>query len=77
MIADLPYLAFLVLYHGHHASGMSDWIAHMAISAMIHGVIYGFVLRLMHELISGQNAVLVCVVLAMLFMWGRARDQRR
>jgi len=73
VIADLPYLAFFVLYYGHHANGMSDWIAHMAISAMI----YGFVLRLMHELISGQNAVLVCVVLAVLFMWGRARDQRR
>ncbi len=77
MITDLPDLALLAFYHGHHAGGMSDWIAHMTISAMIHAVIYAFMFRLMHELTLEQDAMQVCAVLVLLFMWGRARDRRR
>lgn len=58
------------------AGGMSEWIAHMAISAAIHAVIYGFVFRLMHQLTLEQDAVLVVVVLGVLFLWGRTRDGR-
>ncbi len=77
MIGDLPGLAFLTLsYAHHHGGGMTDWIAHMAISSVIHAVIYGFVFRLMHQLTLEQDAVLVVVVLGVLFLWGRTRDRR-
>jgi len=78
MIGDLPNLAFLTLsYAHHHGGGMSDWIAHMAISSLIHAVIYGFVFRLMGHLTLSQNAVLVVVVLGVLFVWARSRERRR
>ena len=77
MIGDLPDWAFLALsYAHHHGGGMSDWIAHMAISSLIHAVIYGFVFRLMHQLTLGQDVVLVVVVLGALFVWSRTRDRR-
>ena len=47
MIEGLPNLAFLTLsYAHHHGGGMTDWIAHMAISAAFHAVIYGFMFQL-------------------------------
>ena len=77
MIEGLPNRAFLTLsYAHHHGGGMTDWIAHMAISSVIHAVIYGFVFRLMHHLTLEQDAVLVVVVLGVLFLWGRTRDRR-
>ncbi len=77
MIGELPGLAFLTLsYAHHHGGGMTDWIAHMAISSVIHAVIYGFVFRLMHQLTLQQDAVLVVVVLGALFVWSKARDRR-
>jgi hypothetical protein len=77
MIGDLPNLAFLTLsYAHHHGGGMTDWIAHMAISSVIHAVIYGFVFRLMGHLTLSQDAVLVAVVLGVAFIWARSRDRR-
>ncbi len=77
MIGELPNLAFLTLsYAHHHGGGMTDWITHMAISSVIHAVIYGFVFRLMHQLTLEQDAVLVVVVLGALFVWSKARDRR-
>ena len=77
MIESLPNLAFLTLsYVHHHGGGMVDWIAHMAISAVIHAVIYGFVFRLMGHLTLQQDAVLVAAVLAVAFVWARSRDRR-
>jgi hypothetical protein len=77
MIGELPNLAFLTLsYAHHHGGGTTDWIAHMAISSVIHAVIYGFVFRLMHQLTLEQDAVLVAVVLGVLFVWARNRDRR-
>ena len=77
MIGDLPGLAFLALsYARHHGGGMTDWIAHMAVSSVIHAVIYGFVFRLMGHLTLGQDAVLVAVVLGVAFAWARSRDRR-
>ena len=76
MIGNLPGLAFLTLSHAHHhGGGMTDWIAHMAISSLIHAVIYGFVFRLMGHLPLSQDAVLVAVVLGVLFVWARTRDR--
>ena len=77
MIGDLPALAFLTLsYAHHHGGGMTDWIAHMAISSVIHAVIYGFVFRLMGHLTLSEDAVLVVAVLAVAFVWARSQDRR-
>ena len=76
MIGDLPGLASLSLSYAHHHGGMTDWIAHMAISSVIHAVIYGFVFRLMGHLTLQQDAVLVVVVLGVAFLWARSRDRR-
>lgn len=77
MIGDFPSLAFLTLsYAHHHGGGMTDWIAHMAISSVIHAVIYGFVFRLMGHLTLSEDAVLVVAVLAVAFVWARSRDRR-
>ena len=48
----------------------------MAISSVIHAVVYGFVFRLMGHLTLGQDAVLVAVVLGVAFAWARSRDRR-
>ncbi|MGI4976787.1 MAG: hypothetical protein ACRYG6_07575 [Janthinobacterium lividum] len=78
MIESLPNLAFLTLSYAHHhgGGGMTDWIAHMAISSVIHAVIYGFVFRLMAHLTLQQDAVLVAAVLGVVFVWARSRDRR-
>lgn len=76
MIGDLPGLALLSLSYVHHHGGMTDWITHMAISSVIHAVIYGFVFRLMGHLSLQQDVVLVAVVLGVAFLWARNRDRR-
>ncbi len=77
MIESLSGLTFLSLsYAHHHGGGMTDWIAHMAISSVIHAVIYGFVFRLMGHLTLSQDAMLVAVVLGVAFVWARSRDRR-
>jgi hypothetical protein len=48
----------------------------MAISAVVHALIYSVIFRAMHDLTLGQAVVLVVIVLFILFMWGRARDRR-
>ena len=77
MIESLPSLAFLALsYAHHHGAGMTDWVTHMAVSSLIHAVIYGFVFRLMGHLTLQQEAVLVAVVLGVAYVWARSRDRR-
>ena len=68
-------LTFLA-YHYGHSSNWSDWIAHRVVSAVIHGVIYGFIFKLMRHVSTGEAAVLVVVVLAALFMWSRSGRRR-
>ena len=76
MNEGLPNLAFLILSYAHHyGGGMTDWIAHMAISSVIHAVVYGFMFRLMRHLTLGQDAVLVAVVFGVAFVWARSRDR--
>ena len=60
----------------HYGGGWSNWIAHTALSAIIHGLIYSVVFRLMHRLTLGEAVVLVGFVLVVLFFWGRLRDRR-
>ncbi len=77
MLGGLLGLAFLTLSYVHHdGGGMTDWVAHMAISSVIHAVIYGFVFRLMGHMTLQQNAMLVVVVLVVMFVWTRTRDRR-
>lgn len=75
MSAELNQLAFLAYYHAH-TTNWTDWIAHRVVSAIIHSVIYGFVFKAMHHMTTSEAAVLVVVVLAVLFMWGRSQDRR-
>ena len=68
-------LLFLAYQHGH-SSSWTDWIAHRAVSALIHAVIYGAVFRLMRQMTTGEAIVLAVVVVGGLFMWSRSRDKR-
>jgi hypothetical protein len=72
MVVGMSYLVILA----EHASGWTDWLAQVTVSAVVNALIYGFVFRLMHQLTLGQAAVLVIVVLACLFFWARTRDRR-
>jgi hypothetical protein len=68
-------LVLLAQHHGH-CGGWSDWVAHVIVSSVIHSVIYGLIFRLMHGLTLGEDVVLVAIVLAVVVLWGRARDRR-
>ena len=68
-------LALLAYYHAH-TTNWTDWITHRVVSAVIHGVVYGFIFKAMRQMTTSEAAVLVVVVLAVLFMWGRSRDRR-
>jgi hypothetical protein len=69
-VNHLTFLAY------HHAYGWTDWLAQVAVSSLVHALIYSLVFRLMHHLTPAQAAVLVVVVLGCLFMWTRSRDKR-
>jgi hypothetical protein len=64
-------------YHYGYGGGWTDWIAHTLVSAVIHGLIYSVIFRLMRDLTLPQAIVLAVVVIAVLFAWGRSRDRRR
>jgi hypothetical protein len=51
-------------------------IGHMVVSAIIRGLIFGFIFRLMRNLTLAEGAVLVVVVIGLLYMWSRSRDRR-
>jgi inner membrane protein involved in colicin E2 resistance len=63
-------------HHYGYGGGMTDWMAHVAILAVIHGLIYGLIFKVMNQLTLAQAVILIVVVLAVMFMWGRARDRR-
>ena len=69
-------LILLTYHHSYGGNGMTDWIAHMAISSVVHALIYGLVFKIMHQLTLVQAVVLVAVVLGVLIMWGQSRDRR-
>lgn len=60
----------------HHGYGGGGWIANMAISAVVHSLIYSVVFRMMRHLTLPEAILLVGVVLALLFAWSRSRDRR-
>ncbi len=66
----------LVSFAYRYSHGWTDWITHRVVSAIIHGVIYGFILKLMRQMTISEALVLVAVVLAGLFLWSRSRDRR-
>ena len=69
----MNHLAFLAYHHG---GNWSEWIAHRVVSAVIHGVIYSFIFKLMRHMSTGEAAVLVMVVLTVLFVWSRSGRPR-
>jgi hypothetical protein len=62
-------------YHYGYGGGRTEWIGHIAVSAVVNALIYGLIFWLMHELTAGQAVVLVVTVLVALFLWGRSRDR--
>lgn len=68
--SSLVFLAY------HYSHGWTDWLTHRVVSVIIHGVIYSFIFKLMRQMTLSEALVLVLVVLAILFMWGRSRDRR-
>lgn len=68
-------LLFLAYQHTR-TGGWTDWIAHRAMSAVIHAVIYGAVFKLMRQTTTGEAIIVAVVVIGALFMWSRARDRR-
>lgn len=69
---NLTLLAYRSYGYGH-SSGMVGWLTHVLVSAVIHGLIYALIFKVMHNLTLGQAAVLVVVVIGVIFMWGRSR----
>lgn len=63
-------------YHYNYGGGWAEWLSHMAVSALVHALIYGFIFHLMRGLTLGQAAGLIAVVFAALFILARARDRR-
>lgn len=64
----------LAAHYGY--GGWTDWLGHTVISALVHGLIYSLIFRVMHQLTLAQGAVLVGIVLIVLFLWSRSRDRR-
>lgn len=58
-------------YYGHLAVG------HMVVSALIHGLIWSLVFRLLAHLSLPELVVLVVLVVGGIWLWSRNRDMRR
>ena len=66
----------LLLAYSHGAS-MVGYFTHMVVSALVHGVIYAFLFRLMRHLSLGEGLMLVVVVIGAVYLFSRAQDRRR
>ena len=69
-------LEFLAYHHHGYSGGMTNWIAHTALSSVIHALIYGVVFKIMHRLTLGEAILLAAVVFGCLFLWARSQDRR-
>lgn len=69
-----PTLLLSAYYHHGDTVG---WLVHTIGNAIVHALIYGLVFRLMRHLTLGEAVLLVGAVLAVMFLWARARDRRR
>lgn len=73
----MPDLVFVTLsYAHHHDGGVTDWIAHVAISSVIHVAIHGLLFRLMYQLTFFQGAVLVVLAFAVGVVWAGSHNRR-
>ena len=70
-------LHLIAQYHYGYGGGTVDWLTHTVVSSVLHAMIFNVVFRVLHGLTLMQVLVLVGIVLAVIFMWGRARDRRR
>ena len=62
---------------GHHAYGGGSWIAHMVVSSIIHGLIYGAIFRVMRHLSLGEILLIAAIVIGLFYGWNRNRGYRR
>lgn len=69
-----PALLFSAYYH--HADNVG-WLIRSIENAVVHALIFGLVFRLLRQLTLGEAVVLVVAILAVMFLWARARDRRR
>jgi|GEM_PF-3889618 len=70
-MTDLLLLAY------SHGGSMVGHFTNMVVSAIVHGVMYAFLFRLMRHLSLGEGLVLVVVVIGALYLFSQARDRRR
>lgn len=70
-------------HHAHHpgpgfrhAYGSGNWIANMAIPALVHSLVYGLVFKVMRHLTLPEAILLAGAGLVLLFIWSRSRDRR-
>ena len=60
----------------HHAYGGS-WVAHMVVSSIIHGLIYGAIFRVLRHLSLGEIVLLAVVAIGLIYAWNRNRSYQR
>jgi hypothetical protein len=63
-------------FHPGYGHG-SDWITHMIISSVIHGLIYSVIFRFLSHLSLPEAILLAVVVIALIYGWNRNRGYRR
>jgi hypothetical protein len=61
----------LLLAYRHGFGGFG--IGRMIVGALVRGVMFGFVFRLMRNLTLAEGAVLVLVVIVLAYAWSRSR----
>lgn len=64
-------------YGMHHAYGGGSWIAHMVVSSIVHGLIYGIIFRVLRHMSLGEIVLLAVLVIGGLYLWNRNRDAQR
>ena len=62
---------------GGHGFGGGAWIAHVVVSSIIHGLIYGAIFRILAHLGLGEILLLAVVVIGGIYLWNRNRGIQR
>ena len=66
----------MLAYH-FGGGGSVDWLVHMVVGAVINGLVWSVIFRLVSHLTLGQAALLAVVVIGGMFLWARNRDRAR
>jgi len=62
--------------NGFGYGGGGFGIAHIVVSAIIRGVIFGVIFRLMRQLTLTEGILLAVVVVVLVYAWSRSRGPR-